>query len=61
VLYNVAKAANPRTYFVESIAEIDPQWFDGARTVGISGATSTPQWVMEQVQEHIRGLVPLEQ
>ena len=56
VLYNVAKASNPRTYVVESIDEIKPEWFDNATTVGISGATSTPKWVMEDVKRHIESL-----
>ncbi len=51
VLYNVAKAANPRTYFMEDLQELQQEWFDGATTVGISGATSTPQWLMEHVKK----------
>jgi len=58
VLYNVARAANPQTHFVESIDEINFSWFDGAANVGISGATSTPQWVMEEVRSHILSLEP---
>ncbi|HCN03980.1 MAG TPA: 4-hydroxy-3-methylbut-2-enyl diphosphate reductase [Bacteroidetes bacterium] len=54
VLYNVAHAANPRTYFIEDITELDPSWFDGVSNVGISGATSTPQWFMEEVAAAIR-------
>ncbi|MFM8177992.1 MAG: 4-hydroxy-3-methylbut-2-enyl diphosphate reductase, partial [Candidatus Kapaibacterium sp.] len=53
VLYNVAKSANPNTYFVEDSNEIRPEWFVGARTVGISGATSTPHWHMKEVQSFI--------
>lgn len=53
VLYNVAKAVNPRSYFIESLEEIQPEWFEGAETVGISGATSTPQWYMEAVKAEI--------
>jgi 4-hydroxy-3-methylbut-2-enyl diphosphate reductase len=56
VLFNVARQANPRTYFIESVNEIDPVWFDGANNVGISGATSTPQWVMEEVRNYILSL-----
>lgn len=56
VLYNVAKAANPRTYFIENITEIDAEWFNGAVNVGISGATSTPQWFMEEVQCYVQQL-----
>jgi 4-hydroxy-3-methylbut-2-enyl diphosphate reductase len=53
VLYNVAKAANPRTYFIEDIEELQDEWFEGAETVGISGATSTPQWLMETLKTAI--------
>jgi 4-hydroxy-3-methylbut-2-enyl diphosphate reductase len=53
VLYNVAKAANPRTYFIEDVEELQDEWFEGVETVGISGATSTPQWLMEKLKTAI--------
>lgn len=53
VLYNVAKGANPRTHFIEDISELDKDWFQGASSVGISGATSTPQWYMDEVKRTI--------
>ncbi|MBI5020930.1 MAG: 4-hydroxy-3-methylbut-2-enyl diphosphate reductase [Ignavibacteriales bacterium] len=53
VLYNICKDANPRTYFVENEHQVLPDWFDGIESVGISGATSTPQWVMQQVKQEI--------
>ncbi|MGA9363057.1 MAG: 4-hydroxy-3-methylbut-2-enyl diphosphate reductase [Bacteroidota bacterium] len=56
VLYHVCQEANPRTYFVETEAEIQPEWFNGVENVGITGATSTPQWLMEQVKAFIEAL-----
>lgn len=53
VLYDICRDANPRTYFIEQESELDPAWFTGAGTVGISGATSTPQWLMERVREAV--------
>ncbi len=53
VLYEIAKSENPRTYFVESESELQKEWFEGAKTVGISGATSTPHWLMERVKKEI--------
>ena len=53
VLYNVAKGANPRTHFIEDISELDKDWFQGVSNVGISGATSTPQWYMDEVKRTI--------
>ena len=53
VLSEVCRRANPRTYVVEEASEIDPAWFEGAATVGICGATSTPKWLMQEVADHI--------
>lgn len=50
VLFNIAKEENSRTYFIESVDEIVWSWFDGVNSVGITGATSTPQWAMEEVK-----------
>jgi len=50
VLYEICRSANPRTHFMENENEMDRSWFDGAETVGISGATSTPQWLMDRVK-----------
>ncbi|WP_418992865.1 4-hydroxy-3-methylbut-2-enyl diphosphate reductase [Alistipes sp.] len=56
VLYEVCRAANPRTHQVEEAAEIDPAWFAGAESVGICGATSTPKWLMKQCADAIGAL-----
>lgn len=49
VLCDVCRRANDRTYHIEEASEIDTAWLDGARSVGICGATSTPRWLMEEV------------
>lgn len=51
VLCDVCRRANEHCYMVEEASELQPQWFDGAQSVGICGATSTPRWLMEQVAE----------
>ena len=53
VLYAECRGVNANTYQVERAAEIDMTWFDGARTVGICGATSTPKWLMEECRDYI--------
>jgi len=50
VLYGIAKDANPRTYYIEDVPELQSAWFENIDTVGITGATSTPQWLMEKVK-----------
>ena len=57
VLYEIAKEENPNTYFVEDEKELKTEWFSGAETVGISGATSTPQWLMERIKVSIEAVV----
>ncbi|MEK6757341.1 MAG: 4-hydroxy-3-methylbut-2-enyl diphosphate reductase, partial [Bacteroidota bacterium] len=53
VLFQIAKEANPRTYFIEDVPELSSEWFDNVQNVGITGATSTPQWLMEKVKRAI--------
>lgn len=54
VLAEVCRVANPRTYNIEEAQELQPEWFEGAESVGICGATSTPKWLMQQVAEAIQ-------
>ena len=51
VLYDVCRKANERCYMVEEASELESEWFEGAESVGICGATSTPRWLMEQVAQ----------
>lgn len=51
ILFNHCLTENSRTYLVADEHDLQPGWFDGAETVGICGATSTPRWLMEQVRE----------
>lgn len=53
VLYNQCLSVNGRTYMVDDPSEIDFGWFDGVKTVGICGATSTPKWLMEDCKKRI--------
>ncbi len=54
VLYEACRQVNPRSYMVDRPSAIRAEWFDGAGTVGICGATSTPKWLMEECREAIR-------
>ena len=56
VLSAFCKKCNTRTYVVLSPSDIDPTWFRPGDNVGVSGATSTPKWLLEQVAEHIQNL-----
>ncbi len=60
VLFEICRSANPNTYFVEQEGEVQKEWFTDDMNVGISGATSTPQWVMEEVKAGIEAMFPVE-
>lgn len=54
-LYQVCLTHNPRSYFIESEKDIDLSWLEPTDSVGICGATSTPNWLMEQVADYLKG------
>lgn len=56
VLYQWCRAVNPRSHHIVSPEELRPEWFEGAATAGVCGATSTPRWLLEEVAGAIERL-----
>ena len=56
VLFDHCKEQNPNTYFVAEPEEVDDLSLDLSKKIGICGATSTPRWVMEAVQNKLINL-----
>lgn len=56
VLYAACKKINPRSFLVADASEIQQEWFAGVESVGVCGATSTPQWLMDEVATYIESL-----
>jgi len=52
-LFGVCHEVNPRSYFISHPEEFNPKMVEGAQTVGICGATSTPKWQMEALARTI--------
>lgn len=48
-LAEICMAACPRTFHVESAAELDPAWFDGCAAVGVTAGASTPEGQINDV------------
>ncbi len=53
VLYDICRGANEWSYNIEEASELRSEWFEGAESVGICGATSTPKWLMEIIASAI--------
>ncbi|MFP4487751.1 MAG: 4-hydroxy-3-methylbut-2-enyl diphosphate reductase [Bacteroidales bacterium] len=54
MLYQVCKGVNPDSYFISDDSEIDYSWLEGVSSVGVSGATSTPGWLIRKVADKIK-------
>ncbi len=57
-LAELCATRQPRTFHVETAAELDPAWFRGLRVVGVTAGASTPPEQMEAVAERLRGFDP---
>jgi len=53
-LYNICKENCPDSYLVEDESELQPEWFVGKRSCGITAGASTPDWIIEKVIEKIK-------
>ena len=53
VLFNECLKVNPKSYMIEGKEDIDFKKLEGAESVGICGATSTPKWLMEECRDYI--------
>lgn len=56
-LAGVSKIVNPRTFTVSATGQLLQKWFAGAETIGVSGATSTPVWLMQLVAAEIEAMI----
>lgn len=48
-LFERCKQFNIRSYMISGPDDINKKWFNAGDRVGVSGATSTPQWQMQEV------------
>jgi 4-hydroxy-3-methylbut-2-enyl diphosphate reductase len=55
-LAEICRQIQPRTWHVETADELQPAWFEGCRSVGLSAGASTPDWVVEGVAGWLRSL-----
>jgi 4-hydroxy-3-methylbut-2-enyl diphosphate reductase len=53
-LAQICKDIQSRTYHVETAAQIDPCWFEGVETVGITAGASTPRWIIDEVVDCVK-------
>lgn len=49
-LAEICAAVCPRTHHIESASELDPSWFEGCTTVGVTAGASTPE-------DHVKAVI----
>ena len=53
-LLSVCQEQCPRSFLIETEAEIDPEDLRGVARVGVTAGASTPNWLIEQVVERLK-------
>ena len=56
VLFEICREENPHAYNIEEESELQAEWFAGAESVGVCGATSTPEWLMRKAAAAIEAM-----
>jgi 4-hydroxy-3-methylbut-2-enyl diphosphate reductase len=56
LLFAQCKSVNENSWFVSNTNEIKAEWFTNVMHVGITGATSTPRWLLEEFEAYIYAL-----
>lgn len=57
MLFAECLKVNPNSHLIDNPEEIDRNLLKNMKSIGICGATSTPKWLMEEVQKAIRRMV----
>ena len=50
-LVNTCRQHCPRVHHIQTAAELQPEWFSGAETVGLTAGTSTPDELVDEVEQ----------
>ncbi|MFO7369921.1 MAG: 4-hydroxy-3-methylbut-2-enyl diphosphate reductase [Bacteroidales bacterium] len=54
LLFAQCQTVNENSHFINEKNDLQPGWFSGIQSVGITGATSTPRWLLEEIAEHVK-------
>jgi 4-hydroxy-3-methylbut-2-enyl diphosphate reductase len=55
-LYELSRAVNKKSYWVNSKDAIDPRWFKGASHVGVTAGASTPEQTIKEIVAFLSAL-----
>lgn len=55
-LYAKCKEIGVESYFIQSSEQIKPEWFERKEKIGVTAGASTPDYLIEEVVERIKGI-----
>ncbi|OYT15145.1 MAG: 4-hydroxy-3-methylbut-2-enyl diphosphate reductase [Bacteroidetes bacterium 4572_77] len=55
-LYEICSSSGIESHFISTEKELQSPWFKNKKDIGISGATSTPLWQLEEIKKAILSL-----
>ncbi|MBP7332271.1 MAG: bifunctional 4-hydroxy-3-methylbut-2-enyl diphosphate reductase/30S ribosomal protein S1 [Firmicutes bacterium] len=59
-LASICRKSGAATYLIETADELDPAWFQGVTTAGLTAGASTPDWIIEEVRKRMDEFVDLD-
>ncbi|MCU1350157.1 MAG: 4-hydroxy-3-methylbut-2-enyl diphosphate reductase, partial [Acidobacteria bacterium] len=51
-LWEICREAKP-SFLVQGADDIDPEWLNGVQVVGLTAGSSTPDYVIDEVEERL--------
>ncbi|MCK5916472.1 MAG: 4-hydroxy-3-methylbut-2-enyl diphosphate reductase, partial [Deltaproteobacteria bacterium] len=55
-LFELSKEKQCDSYHIETVEDLNPDWFFGKQKIGISAGASTPQWLIDEVIIQLKNL-----
>nr|NQU93620.1 4-hydroxy-3-methylbut-2-enyl diphosphate reductase [Bacteroidota bacterium] len=55
-LFSLCQAVNNHSHYIGGVKDLNPEWFEGIQSAGITGATSTPEWLLEKIADEVKAL-----
>ena len=59
-LREIGEEANVPTYLIDGTEGLEPSWFDGVESVGITAGASAPEILVQELVEHLRTMSDIE-
>ncbi|MFQ5914712.1 MAG: 4-hydroxy-3-methylbut-2-enyl diphosphate reductase [Nitrospinota bacterium] len=53
-LKEVAGSVGIRAHLIDGVSDVDPAWFEGVRSVGVTAGASTPEFLVKELVDYIR-------